>query len=176
MTVFIQKGDAPLSVRQATKRGLRHFNAEMQQWQREAGIVTQDAAYHSWANQWLADNEVNATNNQFNHQLAAYRKATARLERVDLAVGQPEITEEQETGEFDESGNPVTETVVIQHAVEPIVAADVEYPVYDEEGTQTGTVTEPDRDVVAQLEKDAAERTAAQSVVDNTPQAVKDFG
>jgi len=31
MTVFIQKGDAPMSLRQGVKRGLRYFEAKKQQ-------------------------------------------------------------------------------------------------------------------------------------------------
>jgi hypothetical protein len=170
MTVFIQKGDAPMSVRQATKRGLRHFNTEKAQWQREQGIVESDPEYQAWAEGWIADNVVNGLNNLFNHQLADYRKAVARLEQYKVAEGRPEITEEQPTGEYDEEGNEITETVVLQTAIDPVEPT-VEQPVYDDEGNQTGTETVTNPLIV----QDEAERSAAQSVIDNTPQEVADY-
>jgi len=170
MTVFIQKGDAPLSYRQATKRGKRLLDAQKQQWQREQGIVENDPEYQAWAEGWIADNVVNAANNLFNHQLHAYRKATARLSQYLVADGRPELTEEQPTGEYDEEGNEITETVVVQTAIDPVEPT-VEQPVYDDEGNQTGTETVTNPLIVA----DEAERAEAQAVVDATPQEVKDF-
>jgi len=170
MTVFIQKGDAPLSKRQAEKRGRRLFDAQMQQWQREAGLLMGSQDYLEWANGWLNDNVVNAENNLFNHQLAAYRKATTRLAQYRVADGRPELTEQQPTGEYDENGEPITETVVVQTAIDPVEPT-VEQPVYDEEGNQTGTETVTNPVIV----KDEAERAEAQAVIDATPQEVKDF-
>ena len=170
MTVFIEKGDAALSKRQAIKRGLRHFNAEQAYWQREAGMLMGSQEYVEWANQWLVDNQINAENNLFNNQLAAYRKATARLDQYKVADGRPEITEEQPTGEYDEEGNEITETVVVQTAIDPVEPT-VEQPVYDDEGNQTGTETVTNPLIVA----DEAERAAAQAVIDQIPQEVKDF-
>ena len=171
MTVFIHKGDPPMSRRQAIKRGLRHFNAEKAYWEREQGIVEGDPDYQAWATQWVADNVVNAENNLFNNQLAAYRKATARLAQYKVADGRPEITEEQPTGEYDEEGNEITETVVVQTAVDPVEPT-VEQPVYDPEtGEQAGTETVTNPLIVA----DEVERAEAQAVVDQTPQDVKDF-
>jgi hypothetical protein len=170
MTVFIQKGDAPLSKRQAEKRGRRMFDAQMQQWQREAGLLMGSQAYIEWANGWMNDNIVNAENNLFNHQLATYRKALARLDQYLVADGRPEITEEQPTGEYDEEGNEITETVVVQTAIDPVEAT-VEQPVYDAEGNQTGTETVTNPLIV----RDEAERAEAQAVIDATPQEVKDF-
>ena len=170
MTVFIQKGDAELSRRQAIKRGLRHFNAEKAYWEREQGIVEGDSEYQAWASQWIADNLVNAKNNLFNNQLAEYRKASARLAQYRLVDGRPEITEEQPTGEYDEEGNEITETVVVQTAIDPL-PAQVEQPVYDEEGKQTGIEMVDNPLIVA----DDAERDAAQAVVDAAPEDVKDF-
>jgi hypothetical protein len=164
MTVFIQKGDAPMSYRQAVKRGLRHFEAEKAYWQREQGMVEGDTAYLAWANQWVADNVVNEANNLFNHQLAAYRKATARLAQYRVAEGRPELTEEQPTGQYDEQGNEVMETVVVQTAIEPL-PAEVEQPTYDADGNPTGVETVPNPLIVA----DDAERAAAQAVIDATP-------
>jgi len=170
MTVFIQKGDAALSKRQAIKRGLRHFNAEKAYWEREQGIVEGDPEYQAWATQWVADNVVNAENNLFNNQLAAYRKATDRLAQYLVANGRPELTEQQPTGEYDEEGNEIMETVVVQTAIDPVEPT-VEQPVYDDEGNQTGTETVTNPLIV----QDEAERAEAQAVIDQTPQEVKDF-
>ena len=170
MAVFIQKGDAPLSYRQAVKRGLRHFEAEKAYWQREQGLVESDPEYMAWASQWVQDNLVNEANNLFNHQLDDYRKAVARLAQYIVADGRPELTEEQPTGQFDEQGNEVTETVVIQTAIDPVEPT-VEQPVYDEDGNQTGTETVTNPLIV----QDEAERAAAQAVIDGTPQEVRDF-
>jgi len=171
MTVFIHKGDPPMSRRQAIKRGLRHFNAEKAYWEREQGIVESDPDYQAWATQWVADNVVNAENNLFNNQLAAYRKSTARLDQYKVADGRPEITEEQPTGEYDEEGNEIMETVVVQTAIDPVEPT-VEQPVYDPDtGEQTGTETVTNPLIVA----DEAERAEAQAVIDQIPQEVKDF-
>ena len=115
-------------------------------------------------------------NNVFNTELANYRAAVARLARYPLAEGRAEVYEDQPTDEYDENGEPILAPVLVQTAIPPLIAEDVEYPVIDPEtGEQTGTVTEPDRDIVAALEKDAAERAAKQAIVDATPDAVKAF-
>ncbi|EDM71036.1 hypothetical protein RAZWK3B_16605 [Roseobacter sp. AzwK-3b] len=172
MTVFIQKGDAPMSYRQAVKRGLRYFEAEKAYWQREQGIVQGDTAYKAWAAQWVDDNVVNEANNIFNHQLAAYRAALGRLDQYILADGRPEVTEEQETGQFDpETGEPITEAVVVQSAIDPVEPT-VEQAVYDETtGEQTGTETVTNPLIV----KDEAERAEAQAVIAATPAEVVTF-
>ena len=116
MTVFINKGDAPLSVRQATKRGMAYVEAEMAQAGARTGdeellrVIPQESLparlldvvkalghvpYEAFALGWEADNIVNGANNLFNHQLAAYRAAQARLARYRLADGRPEVTEER---------------------------------------------------------------------------------
>jgi hypothetical protein len=170
MTVFIKKGDEPMSRRQAIKRGLRHFNAEKAYWEREQGIVEGDREYQAWATQWVADNVVNAENNLFNNQLAEYRKATTRLSQYKVAEGRQEVYEDQPTGEHDEEGNEVMEPVLVQTAIDPVEST-VEQPVYDDEGNQTGTevVTNP------LIVQDENERAVAQAVIDATPQEVKDF-
>jgi len=187
MAVFIQKGDRPMTVRQAIKRGEtirrsecpRHIedylvalpHKEMPQealdWLATIGVDS----YQAYAASWRDDNAINAENNRFNHALAAYRKALARLDRYRLAEGRPEITEEQETGETDpETGEPITQTVVVQSYIPPFEPANIEQPIYDPEtGQQAGTetVTHP------QIARDEAERAEAQAVVDATPQAVR---
>ena len=199
MTVFIKKGDVPLSVRQATKRGMAYVAAELAQ----AGALTGDeellrvipqenlparlldvvkalghVSYEAFALGWEADNIVNGANNLFNHRLEAYRAARARLARYRLADGRPEVTVERQV--IDEQGNPlfhetsgepVMETVVVQAAIDPI-PMEIKQPVYDEAtGEQSGSimVSNPDTD------QDDKERAAAQTVIDQTPAEVIQF-
>ena len=199
MTVFIQKGDTPLSVRQATKRGMAHVAAELAQ----AGSRTGDeellrviphadlparladvvqalghVSYAAYALGWEADNLVNGEHNLFNHQLAAYREAQSRLARYRLADRRPEITEELQAIDhlgqpvFDETtGEPLMVTVVVQAAIDPL-PAEVERPIYDEvTGEQTGTEMVSNPEIV----RDEAERADARAVVDETPAEVIEF-
>lgn len=199
MTVFIKKGDVPLSVRQATKRGMAYVAAELAQAGARTGdeellrVIPQEnlparlldvvkalghVSYEAFALGWEADNIVNGANNLFNHQLEAYRAARARLVRYRLADGRPEVTVERQV--IDEQGNPlfhetsgepVMETVVVQAAIDPI-PMEIKQPVYDEAtGEQSGSimVSNPDTD------QDDKERAAAQTVIDQTPAEVIQF-
>jgi hypothetical protein len=199
MTVFIKKGDAPLSVRQATKRGMAHVAAELAQAGARTGdkellrVIPQETlparlldvvkalghvSYEAFALGWEADNLVNGANNLFNHQLAAYRAAQARLTGYRLAEGRPEVTEERQV--IDELGNPlfhktsgehVMETVVVQAAIDPI-PMEIEQPVYDEAtGEQIGSIMVSNPETA----RDEEERAAAQTVVDTTPAEVVQF-
>lgn len=199
MSVFIEKGGAPLSVRQATKRGMSCVAAELALAGARGGdeellrVIPQaelparlqavvqalgHVSYEAFALGWEADNLINGANNLFNHQLVDYRAAQARLARYRLADGRPEVTDEQqaidEQGQpmFDEAtGDPVTESVVVQPAIDPL-QAEVEQPIYDEvTGEQTGTEMMPNPEIV----RDHAERAAAQAVVDDTPAEVIEF-
>jgi len=114
-----------------------------------------------------------ADTKQFAQQLAAYRTATARLAQYIVADGRTEVVESQATGEQvwnedTQEMQDVMHEVVVQTAIEPVPAT-VEQTTYDEEGNgTTSTITNP------LITTDVAERAAAQSVVDATPQAVKD--
>ena len=110
----------------------------------------------------------------FEQQVEAYIPAKARLEKYILLEGQEEETGVQETGEYEfneETGlmEPVLEEVVIKHAIAPVEEF-VEQSEYDP-GTGEVTTTSVRNPVVV---KDEEERTAAQAVVDATPQAVKE--
>ena len=199
MSMFIKKGDAPLSVRQATKRGMAHVEAELAQ----AGARTGDeellrviphadltprlaavvqalghVSYQAYALGWEADNLINGEHNLFNHQLAAYREAQSRLARYRLAEGRPEITEELQAIDdygqpvFDETiGEPVMVIVVVQAAIDPL-PAEVERPIYDEvTGEQTSTEMVSNPEIV----RDEAERADARAVFDETPAEVIEF-
>lgn len=199
MTVFIKKGDAPLSVRQATKRGMAYVAAELAQAGARTGdeellrVIPQEnlparlldvvkalahVSYEAFALGWEADNRVNDANNLFNHQLAAYRAAQARLARYRLADGRPEVTGERQV--IDEKGNPLfdkatgeplMETVVMQGAIDPI-PMEIDQPIYDEAiGEQTGSITVSNPDT----ERDDEERAVAQTVIDQSPAEVIQF-
>jgi hypothetical protein len=175
MTVFISKGDTPMTYRQAVKRGLRYFESQKAQWEREQAIFQGDPEYDAWAAQWVSDNIVNAQNNEFNRQLDGYNTAVARLAKFKLADGQPEIKEMQPTGEWvlnEETGELEEEIieVIVQQLVEPLDPT-VERETYDEMGNSTGTETI----INPEITRDEEERAAAQAVIDATPQEVKDF-
>ena len=168
--IFINKGDVPMTRRQAIKRGLRYFESERAQWEREQGIVESDPDYMQWASQWVEDNLVNAENNLFNHQLYAYRKAVARLAEYRKAEGRSEITEERETDEYDDNGDPVIEAVVVQTAIDPL-PFQIEQTVYNDETGESSVAMTGNPEIV----KDDAERAAAQSIINSLPQEIKEF-
>ena len=111
---------------------------------------------------------------KFANQLADYTRATTRLAQYVVSEGRAEVTEDQPTGEqvWDENTErmvDVTRSVVTVTAI-AAVDATVEVTTYDEMGDNpsTATITNP------LITTDVAERAAAQTVVDATPQAVKD--
>ena len=116
----------------------------------------------------------------FNKQLREYTAAIARLDNYILADGRAEVTEMQDTLEVivDDDGMPVLnddgeptyvqEEVVVVSAIEPLDATvEVTTQELDEEPVTT-TVANP------LIVKDDEERAAAQIIIDNTPQEVKD--
>ncbi len=112
----------------------------------------------------------------FNSQADDYRTATARLAQYQLSVGRPEVTEMQPTGEqvWNEETmemEDVLAEVIVQTAIEPLDPT-VEITVYDEEDLEAEPTTEtvPNPLIVA----DDAERAEAQTVIDNTPEPVKE--
>jgi len=112
----------------------------------------------------------------FNTQATDYRTATARIAQYQLSVGRPEVTEMMPTGEqvYNEETmemEDVLEEVITQTAIEPLEPT-VEITVYDEEDPMAEPTTEtvPNPLIVA----DDAERAEAQTVIDNTPEPVKE--
>lgn len=171
MTIFVNKGDAPLTPAQLEKRSQKHIKRSWPNQAREKSVRLADGALDAFMASFSADHDLNLANNTFNWQLLEYRKATARLARYVLADGRPEIWEGQPTGEYDEEGNEITESVLVQTAVEPLEAT-VEQLVYSDDPDVEPTLeTVPNPLVVA----DTEERAAAQAVVDVTPQEVRDF-
>jgi hypothetical protein len=169
MTQFVTKGDAPLTPVQLEKRAQTYIRRSWPEQAREKSIRTADGAFDAFMADFSANHDVNIASNTFNWQLAEYRKATARLAKYRLADGRPQQTFEEPSGEYDEEGNEIMH-IWVQAGIDPL-DAQVEQPVYDDEGNQTGTEMVDNPLIVA----DNAERDAAQAVVDGTPDDVKDF-
>jgi hypothetical protein len=109
---------------------------------------------------------------QFAQQVEAYKVAKARVAQYQLSVGVPESTQTIVTGEaWNEEAmemQDVTETFVIP-AIEALEAT-VEVTTYDMETDTSTTATVANPLIVT----DDAERADAQTIIDNTPQPVKD--
>jgi hypothetical protein len=171
MTIFVHKGDLPLTPAQLEKRAQKWISRSWSTQAREKSIRLNDGAFDAFMSTFSADHDENVANNTFNWQLAEYRKATARLARYVLADGRLEVWEDQPTGEYDEEGNEVMESVLVQTAAEPLEAT-VEQLVYSEDpDVEPTTEIVPNPLIVA----DTGERAAAQAVVDGTPEGVKGF-
>ena len=171
MTIFVTKGDLPLTAAQLEKRAQKYINRSWPEQAREKSIRLADGAFDAFMYTFSADHDVNTANNTFNWQLQDYTKATSRLARYVLSEGRPEVYEDQPTGDYDpETGEFLTESVLVQTAIDPL-DAQVKQTVYDDEGNVTGTTMVANPLIVA----DDAERDAAQAVVDATAQDVKEF-
>ena len=107
------------------------------------------------------------------HQLKEYTKAVERLSHYQVSLGREEVTEDVVTGQvWDEDTSEMVDMIEMSRttvsSIEPVDAT-VEQTTYDEEGVATtSTVENP------LITADVAERAAAQSIVDATPQAVVD--
>ena len=169
--IFIEKGDVPMSGEQLNRRTQTYINRDWPEWKREKSLILGDGKFAAYRKSVAADTDLNRANNEFNHQVVAYKAAVARLERYVLADGQPEIIEQQLTGEQqldEESGEmvDVTAPVIIQKLIEPLVAT-VEITVYDDTGEPiVETVDNP------LIIKDNQERSQAHAVVDSSPEDV----
>ena len=169
MTVFVTKGDLPLTPAQLEKRAQKHIKRVWSDQAREKSIRLADGMFDDFMASFSVGHDVNLANNTFNWQLAEYRKATARLAQYVLADGRSEVYEGQPTGEYDEDGNEVMESVLVQAAVDPLDAT-VEVMTYDVDGNGT-----PETVANTLIVVDEAERATAQSIVDGTHVAVKDW-
>ena len=106
-------------------------------------------------------------------QTYQYNEAVSRLAQHVLADGRAEVVESQATGEqvYDEDTMEMVDVmadVVTVTAIEPVEAT-AEVTTYDDTGENP--VTETIENPV--ITKDNAERTAAQLVIDNTPEEIK---
>jgi hypothetical protein len=121
------------------------------------------------------DLQVAADAKQFAQQVEAYTAATARIAQYILSVGREEVVESQPTGEqvFNEETfemEDVMADVVVVTAIEPLEAT-VTRTVYGDDPEAEPTEETIENPLITQ---DNEERAAAQAVVDETPQAVKD--
>lgn len=176
MTVFIQKGDMPISSYQIEKRTQAFIARDYPQWKRERAIRTNAPDMLEQVAQWEIDTDINRANNEFNQQLGVYKKAAARLEQYPLSEGRPELKERQPTGEHvfnEESGEfeDVMEEVVVQTAIEPLEPT-IERLVYSEDMDAEPTVETIENPLITQ---DRKEREDAQAVIDATPEEVVEF-
>ena len=140
---------------------------------REDVIANAGAALDVDVPDWL---QADADQTLFDRQLAAYRVAVARLAQYVLADGRAEVTEMQPTGEqvFNEETmemEDVMHEVITVTAIDPVEAT-VTRLVYSDDDP----MAEPTEETIENplITTDVAERTAAQAVVDATPQPVKD--
>ena len=172
MTVFVTKGDAPLTASQLEKRSQTYIRRSWPEQSREQSIRKADGLFDTFMTAFSTDHLVNIANNTFNYQLQAYAIAVARLAQYVLAEGRVEVTEMQPTGEqvFNETTmemDDVLAEVITQSAIEPLEPT-VEVTTYSDDMEATvSTVTNP------LIVTDEEERVAAQAVVDATPDAVK---
>jgi len=171
MTQFVTKGDAPLTPVQLEKRAQKYIKRSWPDQAREKSIRLADGAFDAFMSTFSTNHDVNIANNTFNWQLQEYGNAVARLARYRLADGRAEVWEDQPTGEYDEEGNEVMESVLVQTAIEPLEPT-VTRLVYSEDDPMAEPVEETIENPL--ITTDVAERTAAQVTVDATPQAVKD--
>ena len=175
--IFVNKGDKPLSATQLEKRAQKYITRAFSPQAREESIRKEDGLFNSFMAEFSQDHSVNVENNTFNHQLVAYKNAVARLEKHVLLDGQVEVREMIPTGEqvFNEETmemEDVLEEVVVKREIEPVEEF-VEVTVYDSENPEAEPTVEQVRNPI--VIQDEEERAMAQSVIDGTPQAVKDY-
>lgn len=141
-----------------------------------------DPVKTKYPKQTIDNDELTARKAQalFDHQLAEYTKAVARLDQYQVAIGRDEVTEMQDspvqltdsdgTPQYDSDSNPVYEQieVITVTAIEPVEAT-----ITISEIDSDGTVVESEVENPL-ITKDNEERAAAQAVIDATPQAVID--
>ena len=173
--IFVNKGDKPLSATQLEKRAQKYITRAFSPQAREESIRKDDGLFNEFMAEFSQDHSVNVENNTFNHQLVAYNNAVARLEKHVLLDGQAEVREMLPTGEqvFNEETmemEDVLEEVIVKREIEPVDEF-VEVVVYSDDPEAEPTVEQVRNPLV---EQDEAEREQAQSVIDGTPQAIKD--
>jgi len=167
----VVRGDKPLTPAQFKRRIEAALSRVMTVTQREQLAIASPEDHKQVGLALMAIEAQAFADNTFNAQLVEYRAALARLSRYRLADGQAEAFEDMVTGEFDpETGEPLTDRVRVRPAIDPLPAT-IEQLSFDDEGNQTGTEDVPN----PEIERDDAERAAAQAVIDNTPQEVIEF-
>jgi hypothetical protein len=170
MSIFVTKGDAPLSPVQLERRSQKHIKRLWPAAARENSMRRNDRAFDAFMTDFSSDHDINTANNTFNWNLSQYRNATQRLAKYVLSVGRAEVRVDEPTGEYDAFGEPVTESHLQQSAIGPLDST-VLVSVYDGATETSSEQSVPNPLIVA----DAAERTAAQAIVDGTSTEVQAF-
>ena len=175
--IFVTQGDKPITDSQLQKRTQAYIERDWPQWKRERAMRTDATDLNAYMDQVASDTDTNRANNTFNQQLADYRVAVARLAQYIVADGRAEVREMQPTGEqvWNEETmemEDVMHEVITVTAIEPVEAT-VTRLVYPDDPMSD---SEPTEETIENplITTDVAERTAAQAVVDATPQPVKD--
>ena len=176
MTIFVTKGDAPLTASQLEKRSQANICLSWGGQAREQSIRKGDGLFDKFMTAFSTDHLVNIENNAFNYQLKDYTQAVARLAQYVLAEGRVEVTEMQPTGEqvFNEETmemDDVLAEVITQSAIEPLEPT-VEVTTYSDDIEATPTVTTVTNPLIV---TDEEERASAQAIVDATPIEVKTY-
>jgi len=172
MTLFVTKGDAPLTPVQLEKRAQKYIKRSWSDQAREKSIRLADGDFGTFMATFSANHNVNVTNNTFNWQLQKYHKATARLAHYIVADGRTEVIESQATGDqvLDEDTGEMVDVmtnVITVTAIDPVDAT-VDQTTYDDNGENPVTTAIENPLITV----DVAERADAQAVVDGTPAAV----
>jgi hypothetical protein len=79
MTIFIQRGDEPLSSDQVQMGTQAYIDSEWPAWKRERSIRLGDGNFNDYMDSIAADTDANRAANAFNVALAEYRAALTRL-------------------------------------------------------------------------------------------------
>ncbi|WP_439523161.1 hypothetical protein [Marivita sp.] len=168
----LNKGFPPLSDAEFNNRVMSVHRLRWPKAMRDVMPLDPDMqlAYQAWLQEIGPTLRAARAYRPFNDDLDAYRAATARLARVRLSTGREAIYEDQPTGELDEQGQPITESVLVSPAVEPL-PAQIEVETRD---VDTGEITGVEMVDNPAITQDEAERDQAQAVIDGTPQEVKD--
>lgn len=169
MTIFVTKGDAPLTPAQLQRREDKVLARDWPMRRRLRLMRRGDGPYGIAMDAVEADEARNKINNTFNRKLRRYRRAVARLARYELSVGRIEVWEDQPTGALDGLGDPTMESVLIQTAIVSLPALVDGFDYTNPEVPNPAQVPNP------AIVKDEAERAEAQKTINTTPQAVKNF-
>ena len=175
MTVFVTKGDMPLTSVQLERRAQTYIKRTWSSQAREESIRKSDGLFTAFMDTFSGNHATNVANNTFNWQLQEYGTAVARLAQYIVSVGRAEVVESQATGEqvYDEDTMEMVDVmadVITVTAVEPVEAT-VTRTVYSDD-----IDAEPTEETIENplITADVSERDTAQAVVDGTPETVKE--
>lgn len=170
MTVFVTKGDQPLTEAQLEKRAQAFIDRDWPAAAREESIRKGDGLFDEFISAFSEDHQINRELNAFNQAAVDYRRARDRLRQPVAAIGAEADYKLVETGEIDAEGQPVTVEQLVSPAVAPLEPT-IEKLVWSEDSDEPEVVlvTNPE------ITRDEEERAAAQAIVDQTAEEVVAF-